>query len=58
MEKIKETIPKIFLKVQFYNSDLIYEIMEEYVDVDNVYNNFIDLIIQSLWEDISYTKCK
>ena len=53
MEKIKETIPKLFLKVQFYNSDLIYEIMEEYVDVDNVYNNFIDLIIQSLWEDIN-----
>ena len=53
LKMIKDNITNLFDKIHFYDRDLIFEIIEEFVDVDNIFNSFIDLIIQSLWEDIN-----
>lgn len=53
LEAIKENINILFEKIQFYDRDLIFEIIEEFVDVEHVFKNFVDLIIQSLWDDIN-----
>ena len=53
MEAIKKNITILFEKIQFYDRDLIFEIIEEFVDEEQVFKNFVDLIIQSLWDDIN-----
>ena len=52
-ENIKETCIKIFEKIQINNRDVIFEIIEETIDEDNIYENFIGFIMQFLWEDIN-----
>lgn len=53
LEAIKKNITILFEKIQFYDRDLIFEIIEEFVDEEQVFKNFVDLIIQSLWDDIN-----
>ena len=50
---IKENIKHIFDKVQFMNSELLFEIIEEFVDHDNLYKSFIDYILQRNFEKIN-----
>ena len=50
---IKETITKIFEKIQMYNREMLFEIIEEMVDIDNIYMNFVYFIMQSLYEEIN-----
>ena len=52
-EKIKQIIINIFEKIQINKRDVIFEIIEESIDEDNIYKNFIDFIMQFLWEDIN-----
>ena len=54
LKNIKEDIAIIFDKIQFNDRrDVIFEIIEESIDEDNIYKSFIDFIMQSLWEDIN-----
>ena len=53
LDKIKNHMSYLLEQIQFYNRELILEIIEEFVDVDNIYKNFMDLIMQSLWDDIN-----
>ena len=54
LKNIKEQISKIFEKIQIYERrDVIFEIVEESIDEDNIYKSFNDFIIQSLYEDIN-----
>ena len=50
---IKENIKLIFDKIQLMNSELIYEIIEEFVDHDKLYKSFIDFILKSYYEKIN-----
>ena len=43
--KIKENIKVIFEKIQFINPELIYEIIEEFVDLDNLYTILMDFLL-------------
>ena len=49
----KENIKIIFDKIQLMNSDLIYEIIEEFVDLDNLYKSFVDFILKSYYGKIT-----
>ena len=51
--KIKENLIIIFDKIQLMNSELIYEIIEEFVDLDKIYKSFIDFILKSYYEKIN-----
>ena len=54
LKYIKEYISKIFEKIQINERrDIIFEIIEESIDEDNIYKSFNDLIIQSLYDDIN-----
>ena len=53
LEKIKNHLSCLLEKIQFYNKELILEIIEEFVDVDDIYKSFMSLIMQSLWDDIN-----
>lgn len=53
LEKIKGKTDIIFEKIKFYNRDIIYEIIEETIDEDIIYKNLIDLIMQSLYDEIN-----
>ena len=50
---IKENIKFIFDKIQLINSELINEIIEEFVDLDKIYKSFIDFILKSYYEKIN-----
>ena len=53
IKEIKESIPILFEKIQFnYIKDLIFEIIEEIVDDDNVFLISLSFIMQSLWDEI------
>ena len=53
LKEIKESIPILFEKIQFnYIKDLIFEIIEEIVDEDNVFQISLNFIMQSLWDEI------
>ena len=36
-----------------YNREMLFEIIEEMVDIDNIYMNFVYFIMQSLYEEIN-----
>ena len=50
---IKENVKMIFEKIYFINPDLIFEIIEEFVDQDELYKSFIDFILKSYWDKIN-----
>ena len=50
---IKEYVKNIFEKIYFINPDLIFEIIEEFVDLDDLYKSFIDFILKSYWDKIN-----
>ena len=53
LKEIKESIPILFEKIQFnYIKDLIFEIIEEIIDEDNVFRISLNFIMQSLWDEI------
>ena len=53
LKEIKESIPILFEKIQFnYIKDLIFEIIEEIFDEDNVFRILFSFIMQSLWDEI------
>ena len=43
---IKENIKLIFEKIQLINSELIYEIIEEFVDLDNLYTILMNFLLK------------
>ena len=53
LKKIKEELTKLFDKIYINNKDIIFEIIEEDVDADDIYINFIYFIMQSLYDEIN-----
>ena len=54
IQRIKENIAILFGKFEceLNKKEILLEIIEESIDEDSIYDNFIDLIMQSLWEEI------
>ena len=50
---IKDDIKTILEKIQFYNPDLIYEIIEEFVDLDDLYKSCVQYILKSYWDKLN-----
>ena len=49
----KENLKAILLNVQFYNPDLIYEIIEEFVDSDDLYKSCVEIILKGYWDKLN-----
>ena len=47
---IKENIRVIFEELQISHKNIIYEIIEEFIDIDNIYKSFIDFLLKSYYE--------
>ena len=50
---IKISIKGIFNKIEVKHSSIIFEIMEEFIDLDNIYKSFKDFILKNYWEKIN-----
>ena len=53
MNLLKENIKFIFEKIELYNKEIIFEIIEEFIDIDNIYKDFIDYILKSYLEELN-----
>ena len=51
LEILKPSIIKIFNKLEF--SFIIFEIIEEFIDLDNIYSNFKELILNNYWDKLN-----
>ena len=53
-KNIQENIKLILEKIHFFNPELIFEIIEEFVDLDSLYKSFIDFILISYWDKANH----
>ena len=51
--KIQRNLDFIFINITSINADLIFEIIEEFVDHDKIYKQFIDFILNSYYNKIN-----
>jgi len=52
LKLIKENFINIFEKLQINNKYIIFEIIEEFIDIDNIYISFMDFILNCHYEEI------
>ena len=53
LSKIQKNLDLIFINITSINADLIFEIIEEFVDLDKIYKQFIDFILTSYYNKIN-----
>ena len=53
LEQIKNDLSRLLKKIQYNNTEIIYEILEENIDNDNIYKNFNDFIMECLYTEIN-----
>ena len=53
LNTFKDDIYSILEKIQTFNSDLIFEIIEEFIDIDYLYENCIESILNGYWNKIN-----
>ena len=53
LEQIKSDLSRLLKKIQYNNTEMIYEILEENIDNDNIYKNFNDFIMECLYTEIN-----
>ena len=53
LDILNESILKLFDKLELKDSYIIFEIIEEFIDLDDIYKKFKDMILKNYWEKVN-----